>query len=440
MFKIKSISLILLSILVLLPSTVLASTERGSRESTASYASPGPSNASGITVNEVSSTLTAQQLVNNLLGAGVKVSNVKFIGKSGTGASAGIFNNAAGIFKFGSGIVLSTGAAKGIIGPNNSSGYSASNGLAGDSTLNTLIPGYTTKDATVLEFDFVPVTSQIAFKYQFASEEYNEYVGSSFNDVFGFFVNGKNIALIPGTNTPVSINNVNKGKNPKTDAGKNPGYYINNDAASGAKLNTQMDGMTVMLTAVANVTPNKTNHIKLAIADAGDSVLDSNVLIKADSFVATYTVKFNSNGGSSVPSQLVAYKGKVVKPTNPTKAGYTFGGWYSDSSLKNLFNFNTAITGNKTLYAKWIPVSINLKVSFTLNWNKVSGATGFEVYRATSYSGTYSKIGTTSGTSFTDKNLISGKTYYYKVRSYKYVGTKKVYIKWSGVVAAKKVS
>jgi uncharacterized repeat protein (TIGR02543 family) len=66
-----------------------------------------------------------------------------------------------------------------------------------------------------------------------------------------------------------------------------------------------------------------------------------------------YTVTFNSAGGSSVPSQSVAPGGKVTRPTNPTRAGYAFVGWYRDSAYTSLWDFNTVVTGNMTLYAGW---------------------------------------------------------------------------------------
>ena len=65
-----------------------------------------------------------------------------------------------------------------------------------------------------------------------------------------------------------------------------------------------------------------------------------------------YTVSFNSNGGTSCPSQSVKYKNKVPLPS-PTKTDNKFMGWYTDSALKNKFDPNTQITGNVTLYAKW---------------------------------------------------------------------------------------
>ena len=66
----------------------------------------------------------------------------------------------------------------------------------------------------------------------------------------------------------------------------------------------------------------------------------------------TYTVKFESNGGSTVADQKVNYNDNATKPTNPTRSGYTFDGWY-DKELKNTYNFGTPVTADITLYAKW---------------------------------------------------------------------------------------
>lgn len=233
-----------------------------------------------ITVNGLTSSENAESLVDTLLGGGIEYSNVSFKGKTGEASSAGTFSGGTGIFGFESGIVLSCGVIQNIIGPNISDEISANLGIYGDSDLDSLIT-QETNDATVLEFDFVPTTDEISFQYQFASDEYNEYV-NQYNDVFGFFVNGKNIALIPGTETVVSINNINTDKNSE--------YYINNDLDDVDKLiNTEMDGMTVTLTAKASVAKGETNHIKLAIADAGDYAYDSVVLIMAGSFVSDDT-------------------------------------------------------------------------------------------------------------------------------------------------------
>jgi hypothetical protein len=122
----------------------------------------------------------------------------------------------------------------------------------------------------------------LTFQYVFGSEEYNEFVGTQFDDVFGFFLNGKNVALIPGTNTPVSVNTVNKNINSQyyrdndpTDFGGNPGPIM-----------TALNGLTTVLTVEVNVTPGKVNHIKLGIEDTGDAIFDSDVFIAAGSFAA----------------------------------------------------------------------------------------------------------------------------------------------------------
>lgn len=237
-----------------------------------------------LAVTDLTSGVTAAQLVQTIVGSGVAVSNIQLTAapgdpandvKGGVSSSAGIFTGGTGIIGFDSGIVLSCGGVKNVIGPNIDSGITQANGMPGDPQL-TALAGTDTFDATVLEFDFVPTSSTISFQYVFSSDEYNEFVGS-FNDVFAFFLNGQNIALIPGTTTPVSINDVNLTSNSQ--------FYVDNDIQDGSvHLDTEMDGLTVVLTATATVTAGQTNHIKLAIADAGDDVVDSNVFIKAGSF------------------------------------------------------------------------------------------------------------------------------------------------------------
>lgn len=235
-------------------------------------------------VNDLN-TITVEQLVDAIIGSGPNapvVSNVTFIGRP---TQAGIFTDVTNVFGFSDGIVLSSGLVNYIQGPNISDGISAITDYPGDLDLNGLIPGHNTYDAAVLEFDFECTSLQeISFEYVFSSEEYNEWVGSPFNDVFGFFVNGTNIALIPGTATPVAINNLNCG-NPHGTADNYCALFNNNDPSDSATpYDTEADGFTVVLTATTSVNPGL-NHIKLAIADAGDRILDSHVLLKSESFV-----------------------------------------------------------------------------------------------------------------------------------------------------------
>jgi hypothetical protein len=230
---------------------------------------------------------TLDQLLQCLLGPGVQVSNATLIAAPG---AAGLFTGGAGVIGIDQGLMLSSGNIITLVGPNLLDDTSYDNGLPGDADLNGLIPGYETFDATVLEFDFTcDNPTNVSFQYVFASEEYNEWVGSPFNDVFGFFLNGVNIALTPAIcsapGIPVAINNVDCGNPYSPPGGPNCDCYRNNDLSDGGGLiNTEMDGLTQVFYATATLKPG-INHMKLAIADAGDHVLDSNVMLSCQSFV-----------------------------------------------------------------------------------------------------------------------------------------------------------
>jgi hypothetical protein len=230
--------------------------------------------------------------------------------------------DAAGLFSLGtstvgieSGIILSTGKATGALPPNNTDllGYMHDDDAdgqpePGDTDLEALDPGNATSDAVVLEFDFIAQAGEIYVTYVFASEEYNEFVGKSYNDIFAFFLNGKgindNIARIPIINVPVSINTVNGGfplglNLPTPDTSD---FFRNNDPClypepapwnvdpdcQPGTIDIQYDGLTVVLTA-KGIVETGINHIKIAIADGShsdtiDPNIDSAVFIMADSF------------------------------------------------------------------------------------------------------------------------------------------------------------
>lgn len=246
---------------------------------------------------------SADELVMALIGGNVSVSNVNFTGLS---SSAGTFKQGTGIVGFENGIILSSGAIQNVVGPNQYDNKSSNNGLPGDSDLNELIQGNTTYDATVLEFDFVPESDFVNFQYVFSSEEYNEYVNTGYNDVFGFFLNGQNIALVPGSNDYVSIDTIN-GQN-------NSSYYINNDLDDGVGLvNTEMDGLTTVMYITAQVNKGQGNHMKLAVADTGDHVYDTNVFIKSGSFsVSDLELEMTLNKDNFYPNETM----QVLLKTN----------------------------------------------------------------------------------------------------------------------------
>jgi hypothetical protein len=224
------------------------------------------------------------QVLQCLMGPNVAVSNAVLT--AGPGAT-GTFTGGTTVFGIGQGVVLSSGSATSIVGPNLADDTSTDNGLPGDPDLDALIPGYTTYDATILEFDFeCSNPTAVSFQYVFASEEYNEWVDSPFNDVFAFFLNGVNIAAAPAIcssgGIPVAINNVNCGNPYAPPGGSNCDCYRNNALPDGT-LDTEMDGMTQVFYATGQIQPGL-NHMKIAIADAGDHILDSNVMLHCQSF------------------------------------------------------------------------------------------------------------------------------------------------------------
>jgi hypothetical protein len=248
-------------------------------------ASAGPAGASpGQVVTPLGGGLTPAQLVEQFLGEGITASNVTY---QGADVAAGTFTG-MGAIGFASGIVLSSGTAGDVVGPNTSEGTSTELDEAGDADLDLIVAPDTTEDAAVLEFDFVPSTTQVQFQYVFSSEEYNEFV-YEFNDVFAFFVNGTNCATVPGSNPvqAVAINTINGGKPFGTNP-SNASLYRNNSTSDPGPptIDTQMDGLTTVLTCSATVTAGETNHMKLAVADTNDQELDTAVFLRAASFEA----------------------------------------------------------------------------------------------------------------------------------------------------------
>ncbi|MFN9113664.1 MAG: choice-of-anchor L domain-containing protein, partial [Bacteroidota bacterium] len=238
--------------------------------------------------------ISASSLVTNTL-IGGNCFDVANITSSGAANSRGTFNNGSTSIGINTGVVLCTGNVNVIPGPNTSSSSSGNTAgfnvnTADDPDLATLTAG-NQWDVSRIEFDFTPTAENVQFDFVFGSEEYCEYVGTNFNDVFGFFISGpgisgnQNIALLPGSTTPVSINNVNHTTNTT--------YYINNNTfnacgglGAAAVGDIALDGYTTILTATAELIPCETYHIKLAIADVADGSWASAVFLKANSFEA----------------------------------------------------------------------------------------------------------------------------------------------------------
>ena len=250
---------------------------------------------------------TAAQLIKDIFIGGdcFEVQNIQY---TGAAEAMGFFEAGSNSINIEKGVMLSTGEIANAHGPNVSTRISTdfADYTPGDNDLEDLLSSrsVTLEDVVVLEFDFTPTTNFIHFEYAFASEEYCDYVGSKFNDVFGFFLSGPgidgpfennaaNIAFVPGTSDFVAINNINHLLNEE--------FFVNNvpegqvqfvpcdDFPEGKGVATELiefDGFTTVLSAVADVIPCETYHIKLAIADASDALFDSAVFLKANSFNA----------------------------------------------------------------------------------------------------------------------------------------------------------
>ena len=239
----------------------------------------------------VTDNQAANDLVNALLAgsSGITYSNAITEGAV-SGVQNGIFTggNSASL-GFDSGIVLSSGQVTDLPLASSGAAFGANTdvGSPGDGQLDALVPPYSTHNASALSFNFVPNGDHVQFSYVFGSTEYNQYVNTQFNDVFAFFVNGVNFAFVPGTSTPVAINNVNCGGPTTVPPGPNPtncNYFVNNrnaDGSVGANELVNLGGMTQVFSFGAPVNANVTNTMSLKIADTSDGVLDSAVFIQA---------------------------------------------------------------------------------------------------------------------------------------------------------------
>jgi gliding motility-associated-like protein len=253
---------------------------------------------------------TAEELVEELLGEGFVVGDNVFDPQLiGTGVSNGFFDGTDSNIGMENGIIFSSGEAILAEGPSINGNASSNNGGAGDADLDGIVDD-PTQNASGIEFDFIPQSDTIEFEYVFGSDEYCEYVESGFNDVFAFFLtsneaddygyNVENIALIPETSLEVSIDNVNHWRLEDEfgpldwidpNVCNNCEYYVDNQPPPPGRNypfgTVEYDGFTTVLKAIAPVTPCKSYHIKIVIADVSDDALDSGVFLKSNSFTST---------------------------------------------------------------------------------------------------------------------------------------------------------
>lgn len=242
---------------------------------------------------EVSENLTTTQLVENILVSNscANVSNI-IVSNSydfGNGSSFGYFSANGSQFPFDEGIILTTGKATSAVGPNGSILSEGPSSWSGDADLEQALGVSNSINATVLEFDFLPLGNKISFDYIFASEQYLTNPSANqcnYTDGFVFLLKRansaesyQNLAVVPNTDIPVRVNTV-RGQGTLCPPA-NEQYF---DAFNGYDHPTNYNGQTVALTAQADVIPNELYHIKLVIADQGNNLYDSAIFLGGGSF------------------------------------------------------------------------------------------------------------------------------------------------------------
>ncbi|MCD6067559.1 MAG: hypothetical protein K0S33_2385 [Bacteroidetes bacterium] len=262
-----------------------------------------------------SGDLDARHLFQTLIGEGVVLKSFS-ITKSPSDEAYGFFEDKKSSLGMKKGLIMTTGGIVGLCSGNTSGSMSNVTHAKAEARVpynNTGTPcpelqkllnrGEKTFDVCYIELDIVPTADTLSFNYVFGSEEYDEFVGSTYNDVFGFFISGKgitgekNLAVVPGSNAPVSVNTINNGSqtNGYSARASNSTYYVNN---MGGAISIEYDGLTKLMEIRQPVTPYETYHLKMAIADVSDNSYDSGVLIEGQSFVAyekSYNVLYDKN-------------------------------------------------------------------------------------------------------------------------------------------------
>ncbi len=248
--------------------------------------------------------------------------NVFNISSRGANGQIGTFANGGTSVGFEEGIIMSTGHIDDAVGPNSDTKTTSEMAFLNNdpdlrAATNYIAPLF---DVAIIEFDFVPTVEQVTFEYVFASEEYCEYANTNFNDAFGFFIRGPgingsffmnsdNIAQIPDNGDYVSVNTVNLTNNSTYFHDNTPPSDTCYSGEEYAINFVEYDGFTTVLTAVANVQPCSTYHIKMAIADLNDKIFDSAVFLKAKSFRAGAPTTIMAQAEGEVIDDLSPYEG-----------------------------------------------------------------------------------------------------------------------------------
>jgi gliding motility-associated-like protein len=245
------------------------------------------------TVSVDNATQTPVSLVNTLIGNScIEVSNISI----SSAQSVGYFNRNNSSFPINEGIIIRNGNAKFSEGSYTGTNLDSQVNSNNDAALQALVAaqGQTGNitDVAFLEFDFVPLSNNFSFDFLFASNEYGQYQCASF-DTFAFLLTDlttnitTNLAVIPGTNTPVSVLSIRDNAYNSGCSSSNSQLFSTYNVTNAAASTINMRGFTNVMNASSIVNPNNPYRIRLVIGDYSDFRFDSAVFLSAGSFITT---------------------------------------------------------------------------------------------------------------------------------------------------------
>jgi Secretion system C-terminal sorting domain len=308
------------------------------------------------------SNFTPTELVGFVLAVNpcIQISNVTSSTGTNFGSVNGIgyFTNSNPNFPISSGIMLSTGNVMSAAGPNTnnlSEGGTTSTGSdnwVGDADLESIILNETgesmsSRNATKLEFDFTTLNEFMSFNFVFASEEYGVFQ-CNYSDAFAFLLTDlttgetTNLAVVPGTSSPVSVVTIRNEANNSSCTSVNPAFFgaMNNNFNSA----TNYNGQTALMTASSVLIPNNPYHIKLVVADRLDTAFDSTVFLEAGGFTS-------GPPQCTDKIQLVAFvdsNNNGIKET--TENDFNYGSFVLEKNNTGVQNFIASPIGTYVLF------------------------------------------------------------------------------------------